>query len=81
MCTSLRMAAPIITIVGLPSNSRRLQRAAITGLYRLATMAGQNSALRKRALPVLHSLALPRTEEPETRCRGAKPIKAASLRA
>ena len=58
---SLRMAAPIWTILGLPLSSSRAQKWLTSGLWCMALMAGKYRALRRRARPSLDKCGRPCT--------------------
>jgi hypothetical protein len=57
----------------LPAAKSRSAKIRRVGLKPRATIAGMYSALRMRALPVLHSLVRPWMEVPERRSRGDSP--------
>src|SRR5215475_3796532 len=73
--SSLRATATMATILGLPAATRRSKKALSTGLYRRATMAPMNRAVRTLALPPPMKL-LPR-HWPDWRVKGARPTSAA----
>src|SRR5262245_65822792 len=63
------------TFLGLPGATRRSKKALSTGLYRRATTAPMNKAVRTLALPPPMKL-LPR-HCPDCRVKGARPTSAA----
>lgn len=67
------MAAPITCFFAFPFANSRSQNAAISGLKRLADIAGRYKALRRRALPTFEKAGLPCTKDPLERSLGVKP--------
>ncbi len=61
---SLRITAPMICISHLPLSLNPLAHALMTGLHLSAVMAGKYNERRMRGVPILDSLARPRTDLP-----------------
>ena len=81
MWTNFLITAQIICLDFLPLSRNFSAKFFSEGWCFIAVRAGRYKAFRRILSPIFEILGLPRIDDPEVRCFGVKPMKAANSRA